>query len=272
MRNLIFGSLLLGLSVTAQAVSFKNVANGVWNSGLSNAAALLTAPSADSHFVLIQPQGCAVVNPPPSCTGFGTNAVLVVGPPNNNTWPSGNGVESQWVGPIQNQGAVGPTGVYASSSDYYVYRMIFNLSNIGLLANTANLSLRWVADNNVNSTSVPTDNSHIRICSIPDPANRDVCALNTAVANSQPGAENSNPFTNAPIIDLGPTLFSAGYMALDFVVYNSWIAFGENPTGLRLEILSATADVDPDSTVPEPMTLSIVGLSLIGFGLWSRRK
>lgn len=267
MRTLVLGSILLGLSVSAQAVSFKNVANGVWNTGLSNGAALLTAPSADSHYVLIQPQGCTVPNPPASCTGFGTNAVLVVGPPTNGTWPGGNGTESQWIGPVEQQGAVGNNGLFSSPSDFYVYRMIFNLNLLGLWSDTANISLRWIADNNVNVTGSPTQSSHIRVCSIPDPSNRDICAAGTAVAGSQPGAENTNPFTNAPVINLGPTLFSAGYMAMDFVVYNSPIAFGENPTGLRLEVLSATAD-----PVPEPMTLSMMGLGLIGLGLWARKK
>ena len=61
-------------------------------------------------------------------------------------------------------------------------------------------------------------------------------------------------------------------MALEFVVYNSPIAFGENPTGMRLEVLSANADIDPDSTVPEPLSFTMMGLGLIGLGLYSRRK
>lgn len=272
MRNLILGSLLLGLTVSAQAVSFKNVVNGVWNSGLTDSAVLLTAPAADSHFVLIQPAGCTVPSPPVSCSGFGTNAVLVVGPSTNGTWPSGNGTDSQWIGPRGDQNPViGPSGIYANASDFYVYRMIFNLSALGLLPNTANISLRWIADNNVNSTNIPTANSHIRLCSIPNAANRTVCDPGSTVAGSNAGAENTPVFTNAPVVNIGPALLNAGFMALDFVVYNSPIAFGENPTGMRLEILSANADIDPNA-VPEPLSFTLMGLGLIGFGLYSRRK
>jgi hypothetical protein len=267
MRGLVITGLLFGLAVSGNAVTFKNVANGVWNTGLTNAAALLTAPSADSHYVLIAPDGCSVPNPPASCTGFGPNAVLVVGPPTNGTWPGGNGAESQWIGPVEQQGAVGNNGIFNSSTDFYVYRLIFNLALAGLDQLTANMSLRWTADNNVNSTSTPTQNSHVRLCAIPDPSNRTVCGVGTAIANSQPGAENTNPFTNAPVVNINSTAFQLGYMALDFVVYNSPIAFGENPTGLRVEFL--TADAGP---VPEPMTLGMMGLGLLGLGLWSRRK
>lgn len=268
MRSVTLGILLCGLSISAQAVSFKNVLNGVWNSGLTDSAVLLTAPAADSHYVLIQPQGCTVPNPPVSCSGFGTNAVLVVGPSTNGTWPAGNGSDSQWVGPVANQSPViGPNGIYNSSTDFYVYRMIFNLNMLGLWSETANISLRWLADNSVNSMTVVTANSHIRLCSIPDPNNRDICSEATTVANSAPGAQNTNAIGDAPIVNMGPALFAAGYMALDLVVYNSPIAFGENPTGLRLEILSANAD-----PVPEPMTLSMIGLGLAGLGFWSRKR
>jgi len=269
MRTLLCTALLLSLSFSAQAVSFKNVAEGVWSTGLSNGAALLTAPSADSHYVLIQPTGCTVPSPPANCSGFGPNAVLVVGPPTNGSWPSGNGSESQWIGPVEQQGSVGNNGIFNSTVDYYVYRLIFNLSNLGLMADTAQISLRWLADNDTGNVGNPTTSSHIRICSIPDAGNRDVCAANTAVANSSPGAQNMGSFSSQPTITLGSSLFAAGYMALDFVVYNSPIAFGENPSGLRLEIVAATADPNP---VPEPITLSMMGLGLIGLGMVARRK
>ncbi|MBL8175698.1 MAG: PEP-CTERM sorting domain-containing protein [Bryobacterales bacterium] len=265
MRNVILGSLLLGLSVSAHAVSFKNVINGVWNSGLDNNAVLLTSASPDSHFVLIKPQGCAVPNPPASCNGFGPNALVVVGPPTNGTWPGGNGTASQWVGPRADQSAVGPNGVFASSTDFYVYRMIFNLSSLGLWAHTAEVSLRWTADNNMDAVNFPSADSHVRICSIPDPANRTVCG--TTVPNSKAGNEKTNPFDTAPVVNIDSSYFTAGFMALDFIVYNAPIVIGENPTGLRVEILSATAD-----PVPEPMTFAMLGLGLLGIGLYSRRK
>lgn len=265
MRTLVLSGLLLGISVGAHAVSFKNVTDGVWSSGLSNTATLLTAPSADSHYVLIQPAGCTGATPPANCSGFGPNAVLVVGPPDPPTpvWPSGNGTESQWIGPVEQQSSVGSNGIYSSTTDFYVYRLIFNLSNLGLVPNNANVSLRWLADNN----GTGLGQSHIRLCSIPDPSNRTVCDASKTVAGSQAGSESVNPFSSQPAVNIGPSLFAAGWMAMDFIVYNTPIAFGENPTGLRIEILSATAD-----PAPEPMTLSMIGLGLVTLGTLARRR
>jgi hypothetical protein len=60
-------------------------------------------------------------------------------------------------------------------------------------------------------------------------------------------------------------------MALDFIVYNSNIGFGFNPTGMRVEILSADAEA-AQNPVPEPATLGMISFALIGAGLWHRRR
>lgn len=267
MRSFLLSSILLTISISAQAVSFKNVTDGVWSTGLSNTATVLTAPAADSHYILIPPAGCGVTPTPANCSGFGSNAVIVVGPPTSGTWPSGNGTESAWVGPIEQQGNVGNNGIFNSSTDFFVYRLIFNLSNLGLVPDNAQISLRWLSDNNTNSSGIGTENSHIRLCSIPDPSDRNVCSAATAVPGSQSGSQSVAPFDSQPLVNLGPSLFSAGYMAMDFIVYNAPVAFGENPSGLRVEIVSATAD-----PAPEPLTLSMFALGFAGLGLLARHR
>ena len=266
MRSFVLSSLVFLCAGSAFAVSFKNTANGVWNTGLNNAAVVLAGNTADSHYFLIQPTGCSAVPTPASCTGFGPNAITVIGPPGA-LWTA-NDANSAWVGPIGNQTTppVQNNTIYNSSTDFYVYRLFINFSSLGLYGNTASVQLRWLSDNNVNSVNTPTQQSHIRVCAAANPGSP-VCDASTRVTNSNAGPENTVNFASQLPVTIGPSYFTAQQMAMDFVVFNSPIAFGANPTGLRVEILSATAD-----SVPEPGTLSMMGLALIGLGLIARRK
>ncbi|MFN7936455.1 MAG: PEP-CTERM sorting domain-containing protein [Bryobacteraceae bacterium] len=266
MRSFVLSSLvLLCAGVAAHAVSFKNTANGVWSTGLDASAVVMTGNTADSHYFLIQPAGCSAVPTPANCTGFGPNAITVVGPPGT-IW-SANDANSAWVGPIGNQSAVQNDTIYNSSVNPYTYRMIVDFAALHLYFNTANISLRVLSDNNVNNVGNPSDQSHIRVCSIGDASNRTPCGITTRVTGSATGAENTNPFSSQAPVNIGPSYFTSALMAIDFVVYNSPIAFGANPSGLRVEILSATAD-----PVPEPMTVSLIGFGLLGLGWMARRK
>lgn len=265
MRSFVLSSLVLLCAVAAHAVSFKNTANGVWSTGLDASAVVLTGNTADSHYFLIQPAGCNAVPAPAACTGFGPNAITVVGPPGT-LW-SANDASSAWVGPIGNQTNVQNNTIYNNSSDPYVYRMIVDFAALHLYATTANISLRVLSDNNVNNVGNATDQSHIRVCAIGDSSNRTPCGATSRVTGSATGAENTNPFSSQAAIDINSSYFTASLMAIDFVVYNSPIAFGANPSGLRVEVLSATADA-----VPEPMTFALMGMGLAGLGLLARRK
>ena len=269
MRSFVLSSLMLLCAGSALAVSFKNTANGVWSTGLNNVAVVLAGNTADSHYFLIQPTGCNVVPTPVTCTGFGPNAITVIGPPTppGNIWTP-NDANSAWVGPIGTQTTppVQNNTLYNSSSDFYVYRLLLNFSSLGLYANTANVQLRWLSDNNINSVSNPTENSHIRVCAANSPTGP-VCGASTRVTNSNSGPENTANFANQAAVTIAASYFTAQQVALDFIVYNSPITFGANPTGLRVEILSAEAD-----QVPEPMTLSMMGLGLVALGLFARRK
>jgi len=267
MRSFVLSSLVFLCAGSALAVSFKNTANGVWSTGLDNAAVVLAGNTADSHYFLIQPAGCSAIPAPANCAGFGPNAITVIGPPDTpgNIWTV-NDANSKWVGPIGNQASVQNDTIFNSTTDYYVYRLFINFASLGLYGNTASVQLRWLSDNNVNSVNTPSQQSHIRVCAAANPGSP-VCDAATRVTGSNSGPENTVNFSSQAPVTIGPSYFTAQQMALDFVVFNSPIAFGANPTGLRVEILSATAD-----PVPEPATLSMMGLALIGLGFIARRK
>jgi hypothetical protein len=60
-------------------------------------------------------------------------------------------------------------------------------------------------------------------------------------------------------------------MALDFIVYNTPLDDGPNPSGLRVEILSATASDTPPAPVPEPSTWVLFGAGMLILAIYARR-
>lgn len=288
MRKLfLLGCVAAMFTGTSFAVSFKNVANGVWNTGITTGNVLLAGGAADSNYSLIYlPSGCVGTNPNCQENGtsgdaFGPATYVVLGP--NGTYPlvSGawtlpndttNGADSsQWLGPRANQtnpvqgGTTFPNvEVFASDSDFYVYRMVFNLSALGLDPTTASISLGWLSDNRGAPDANPTNNAHIRLCGI-NSATDPVCNVGTMVANSGNAGQSAGTLSQVSIT----SGFTTGLMALDFIVYNAvvpdtWL----NPSGLRVVINTA----DAQAAIPEPGTLSLLGLALVGLGVYARRK
>ena len=281
MRYIFLTSLM---ALTVQAASFMHVSNGVWSSGFSSAGTLLATnvpATVDPHFNLLYvPLGCTGA----SCTQdggapFGTNSYVVQDPggqyPFTGTWLNNNG-NSSWLGPRSNQlnplvGGTAPNvEVFASSTDFYVYRMVFDFSALGLLFNTANIQLAWLSDNNSNNGG--TLNSHIRLCgvtAITDP----VCNVSTTVGSSGNNGQNALSLTPVSLVHgANNATFATGLNALDFIVYNQIIPFGGNPSGLRVEMFSANADPDPTPPVPEPASLLFISAGLMAIGLYHRNK
>lgn len=268
---------MAGLLVpTVQAGSFMNVANGVWSTGVSSGGTQLPSSNfgvVDPHYRLAQiPDGCSGTN----ClddyfTAFGPETFVVMGPagtyPLDGTWLANN-ANSLWIGPRSNQ--TNPSlpfnEIYASSTSPYVYRQVFDLTALGLNPATASILLGWLSDNN---SAFGLSFSQIRLCSvasITDP----VCSSLSTVTGSTNAGEGAASLTSVSLTNgVNGVTFSAGLMALDFVVYNQYIFSGANPSGLRVEIVSATADA-ADNPVPEPATMVLIGAGLIGLGALRR--
>jgi len=281
MRFIFLTSLM---ALTVQAASFMHVNNGVWSTGFSSGGTVLATnvpATVDPHFYLLYtPAGCSG----PSCiqdggAPFGVNSYVVQDPggqyPFTGTWLSNN-ANSSWIGPRSNQfnpmvGGTAPNNeVFASATDFYVYRMVFNLSSLALLYNTANIQLAWLSDNNANNAA--TAQAHIRLCGITAVTDA-VCNLSTAIGSSSNTGQNSLSLTNVSIAHgVNNANFSAGLNALDFIVYNQTVPFGANPSGMRVQLISANADPDPNPPIPEPASLLLISTGLMVAGLYRRRK
>lgn len=280
-RCLLLPAAMLLTCALASAASFLNVANGVWSTGFNVAGSLLpqTGVNVDGNYRLQQvPTGCAGVQcTTDGSTPFGNGAFVVENPGGQfpfNVWLNNN-ANSQWIGPRANQtnpnvnGTTFPNvGVFGSSTSPYVYRLAFNLSALGLDPTTANIQLAWLADNSDNAGN-PLLSSHIRLCAISSLG--DPLCPGGIVPNSGNAGPAGTSLTPVSIVHNGTSVvFSSGWMALDFVVYNSPIAFGNNPSGMRVQMLSA--DAQPDSTIPEPATLALVSAALITLGALRKRR
>jgi hypothetical protein len=196
----------------ALTISFNNVANGVWSTGLSNSAVALAGGSVDPHFVLFPPVGCtgSALNCRESSTVgdvFGPASYVALGPngtyPLNGAWAASNDSSSQWIGPRADQtnpavgGSTFPNvAPFASVTDPYVYRLPFSLTVLGLIPSNAHIQLRWLSDDAINA--------QIRLCGVATQS-APVCAPNTAVAGSgNPGPSSATLSTPSPSTRASP--------------------------------------------------------------------
>lgn len=263
--------------------------NGVWSTGFSTTNTVLSGGAVDPHYTLIYlPAGCTATgtgaqagscqesnsgplqNPVTDPFGPATYVVLGSGfPIATGQWIANNaaadGTGSNWIGQradmtnTQVGGTYPNINIYMTNDDFYVFRMVFDLTAMGLNPATANIQLAWGSDNHNNTTG---QNSHIRLCSIGSAS--DPFCPGGIVASS--GNNGQGAALTSVTINSG---FTSGLMALDFVVYNS-VFTGLNPSGLRVDIISATAD--NDTGIPEPTTVSLIGLGLAAIGFIRRKR
>jgi len=294
MRRLLLGGLVVTLMATSVSfgaiIDFKNAPNGVWSTGIAPSNVVLI-PSAggtlnaqtDTHYTLIKlPTGCTGVSCQETNTPgdlFGPAAYVVLGgngtyPLNGVAWVRPNDANSSWIGPRADQrnpngggSTYDNTGVFSSDTDFYVYRMVFNLSVLGIDPTTASISLGWLADNYGVGFAPPNPSDSIRLCSIGSAGDTTPCAAGTVT-----GSGNTGQGTSALSTVNITSGFTSGFMALDFIVYNS-VFPGLNPSGLNVSILSATGSTEgTPNGVPEPASFMLLAAGLIGIGIYSRRK
>jgi hypothetical protein len=242
-------------SATAEPLrpSFRSVINGVWSTGFNNANGLLAGGAVDPHYFLISlPAGCSGLPCNEDGTpgnSFGPSVYVVLGPngtfPLNGTW-SPNTSTAQWIGTRADQtnplvgGTVFPNvSVFASATDPYVYRQVFNISALGLDPTTALIRLQWQSDSPTAGGGAFA--SHIRLCAIAS-ASDPSCSPTRQVVNSNSQGEGTVLGRFVDIVHgIGNAQFSNGLMALDFMVFNDVSAATRNPAGMRVRIVSATA-------------------------------
>ena len=160
-------------------------------------------------------------------------------------WASTNDLNSGWIGPRANQtnpvtgGTTFPNvEIFGAPGSPYVYRMVFNLTALGLNPLTANIQLGWISDGN--------SGSQIRLCSIASAADP-VCAAGTTITASSNTGPTDPLFSSVSIQHgFGNANFTAGLMALDFIVPHTPLAPGQlNPSGVRVKIFFASASFRP---------------------------
>jgi len=146
-----------------------------------------------------------------------------------------NDATSNWISPQASY-----AGLASDAPGTYNFATTFDLT--GFLPSTAQITFRFAVDNAVTNVLINS--------------------LSTGIAAPTPPDSGYTSFLGPYTISSG---FQPGVNTLTFVVSNYTGAIG-NPTGLRVEFLSATAEV------PEPATYALVGAGLVGLALLRRRR
>lgn len=211
---------------------------GSYNSGSSITGGLSSASTADPHWTVCSttPSGTAPTAP---CATTPVAAIVVDNTKQPGVWATDPA--SQWIGLKANES----TGAGGSDpAGYFEYQTQFDLT--GLDPTSASLAGKFSVDNCVVQVFIN--------------------GTATGIANS--GACNTSAnLTGFLSFNIGSG-FISGINTLTFVMRN-WTGSSGNPSGLNI-LVSGNAN---PLAVPEPRTLGLFGLALLGLGgLWLRRR
>ncbi len=173
--------------------------------------------------------------------------VITVTPPgySGTTSPkvtTNNPIDLRWADNTSTSQWINPTGVGIDDllPGYYVYQTTFDLT--GLDSSTAIIEGNWGVDN---------------ACDIYLNGNYTGISMSYTPHDPFPYA-NLHPFSIM-------TGFNSTMNILTFNTYNG--DSGNNPTGLQVQITSATA-----TPIPEPSTLALLGMAAFGLFAWNWRN
>lgn len=204
---------------------------------ISNLVTKLPTPPAQAAIPGLYNTGVANVG------GVDPHYALTVSADPSSTAYVASSMPSSWMSNGPGSQWIAPSANQTSSgAGNYMYRTTFDLS--GFNPSTASISGLWAADDK---------GLDIKI---------------NGVSTGQSTNTTFNPFA----INSG---FVSGLNTLDFLVLNDPNNHGLNPSGLRVEFLSATARIGtsvPASVVPIPAAVWLFGSGLVGLLGFAQRK
>lgn len=189
----------------------------------------------------VDPHYALTVSADPSSTAYVASSFPSTWLPN--TPPPGPSFNSSLVAQIPVSKWIAPAAnQITAGAGNYIYQTTFDLT--GFSPSTASITGRWAAND------------------------MGLDILINGLSTGQTTGGTFNPFAIS-------TGFISGINTLDFLVLNDPSILGLNPTGLRVEFLSATAlsaSGTPTSVVPLPAAAWLLGSGLVGLFSFARRK
>jgi hypothetical protein len=226
MRTIVFLLLASAFLISADAPSRADVIPNLFSTGMADATTQLPDGAVDPHYTLVQV-------PPGAASGPNTYVVDSTKPPLSTGEWLANDAMSKWIAPQADQSTFSD-----DTGGNYVYRTTFDLT--GFDPATAQIIGQWTVDN----------------------LGIDILLNGISTGNTYTDGVAFRMFKQFKL----NSGFKMGVNALDFVVYNSTIPPGQEPSGLRVMIMTAEVEPEPSSF----MLVAAGTLTVAGFWRHSR--